>query len=256
MTKNTIQQQNSENCHAGHRERLYQTLMACNFEPVQEHLMLEYLLFDIFKRIDTNPLAHRLINKFGNFCNVFEAREEDIAKVDGFGKASARALKNLFRFNNYYSIRKRNIKFKLSNPVEYMKFFKDKLRISKTENLAVVALNDSCEVIAFQIFEGSSVNEIKFDIREIFDVARSNNSYRIVLVHNHPGGSPQPSASDILNTYNLYKQLITLSVEIHDHIIITENSYFSFDKNHLLTSVRTSEGTISLTTHTLVKPQP
>lgn len=242
-----------ENCHAGHRERVYETLKACNFEPVQEHIMLEFLLFDCFKRIDTNPLAHRLINKFGNFCNVFEAKEEDIAKVHGMGKASARILKNFYRFKNYFSKCKRSIKLKLTTPKDYANFFKDKFATAEKENLGVVALSDNFEVLSYQIFESLKNNEIKFDIRSIYEVARSCDSYRLVLIHNHPSGDPTPSQSDRVNTNELYKQLIALRVEIHNHIIVSENSFFSFDKHHLLEEVKAEYGTIDNKTHEIKK---
>lgn len=237
------------NCHVGHRKRLYETLKACNFDPVQGHVMLEYLLFYVFPRCDTNPIAHNLIDKFGSFSNVFDAKIEDLIKVDYIGENAAKRIKSYKHFLDYYLKHKSTIKVKLEHPVDYARYFGDKIRSSKTESLIVIALNDNFEVENYEVFEGDSTNCVNFDIREIYEVARKYDCYRIVLMHNHPSGDATPSSADLKNTKILYEQLMALRVEIHDHIIISSNSFYSLDKHDNFTNMRELFGRIDLKTH-------
>ena len=241
------------NCHVGHRKRLYETLKACNFDPVQSHVMLEYILFQVYPMCDTNPIAHRLINKFGTFSNVFDAKFEDLIKVEGVAENAAKKILSYKHFMNYYIKHKTTMKMKLQNPIDFFNYFGKTINKSKTESLIVVALDDEYRVLFYDFFEGDKTDSISFDIREIYDVARKYDCYRIVLIHNHPSGDPTPSYADIVNTKELYKQLLALRVEIDDHIVVSENSFYSFDKHHLLADVKETCGRIAFKTHEIVK---
>ena len=242
-----------ENFHVGHRNRLYQTLLACNFDPILPHIMLEYLLFQVYPMCDTNPIAHRLINKFGNFCNVFDAKHEDLMKVNGVGDKAAQKILSYKRFANYYNKHKTTLKVKLAGPIDFVNYFGEKIRKSDHENLIVIAMNDQHEVKNYEIFEGSKDHEISFDIRDIYEVARKCDCYKIVLMHNHPGGDAQPSPADLTNTKQLYAQMINLRVEIADHIIVSEHSFYSMDRNNNLDEVRKYYGIINMKTHQIDK---
>jgi DNA repair protein RadC len=62
-----------ENLHTGHRERLRKHFQEEGLDTFEDHQILELLLFHVIPRGDTNPIAHRLIKKFGSFSAVLEA---------------------------------------------------------------------------------------------------------------------------------------------------------------------------------------
>ena len=70
------------------------------------HEVLEYLLYFSIPRRDTNPLAHRLIQHFGGFCQVLDASEEELMQVQGIGPASARLLHSFRDVARFYQIQK------------------------------------------------------------------------------------------------------------------------------------------------------
>ena len=81
-----------KNIHSCHRQRLrerYKREGAAGFEP---HVLLELFLFDIIPRSDTNPIAHRLIERFGSLDGVFRAKYDELIKVKGVGNATARYI--------------------------------------------------------------------------------------------------------------------------------------------------------------------
>ena len=69
------------------------------------------------------------------------------------------------------------------------------------------------------------------DAREIFKSAIRNSASRVILVHNHPSGSPLPSEADIEVTKKLINAGDLLGIKVLDHIIIGNGSYWSWREN-------------------------
>ena len=72
--------------HQGHRERVRERFLKEGLDSFQPHEVLEFLLFLLHSRRDTNEIAHRLINEFGCLSNVLEAPVEKLAEVKGISK--------------------------------------------------------------------------------------------------------------------------------------------------------------------------
>nr|WP_245406939.1 JAB domain-containing protein [Orientia tsutsugamushi] len=70
--------------------------------------------------------------------------------------------------------------------------------------------------------------------REIVKRALFHEASAIILVHNHPSGTPKPSAIDIEITTKIVEACKTFSIIVHDHVIICSNNFFSFKSNLLL----------------------
>ena len=70
--------------------------------------------------------------------------------------------------------------------------------------------------------------------REVFAGAIADRAHSVIVAHNHPSGVPKPSIDDIETTRQLLAASKVLGVPIKDHIIITEESYFSFKEHHML----------------------
>ena len=77
----------------GHRERVKRRFLTEDLERFEAHNALEFLLFYGLPRIDTNGIAHRLIDRFGSFSEVLEAPLDELASVDGVGDNAAIFLK-------------------------------------------------------------------------------------------------------------------------------------------------------------------
>jgi DNA repair protein RadC len=78
-----------------------------------------------------------------------------------------------------------------------------------------------------QISKGG-INTTIVDVRIIFKHAFEYNAVSIVLIHNHPSGNIKPSSQDFDITKSIIKGAKTLNINIIDHLIITQNNYYSF----------------------------
>ena len=81
--------------HDGHRKRLRQRFAQQGADGFQDHELLEYLLQFSLPRVDTNPLAHRLMDRFGSFSSVLDAPVESLLQVEGVGPGTAAFLSAL-----------------------------------------------------------------------------------------------------------------------------------------------------------------
>jgi len=73
----------STGIHQGHRERLRARFLEDGLDGFEDHQVLELLLFHVIPRSDTNPIAHKLMRRFGSLSAVLEADPKDIASVEG-----------------------------------------------------------------------------------------------------------------------------------------------------------------------------
>ena len=92
--------------HEEHRARMQERVARDGLTSLAAHEVLEYLLYFSIPRRDTNPLAHRLIQHFGGFCQVLDASEEEVMQVRGIGPASARLLHSFRDVARFYQIQK------------------------------------------------------------------------------------------------------------------------------------------------------
>ena len=72
--------------HEEHRARMQERVARDGLTSLAAHEVLEYLLYFSITRRDTNPLANRLIQHFGGFCQVLDASEEELMQVQGIGR--------------------------------------------------------------------------------------------------------------------------------------------------------------------------
>ena len=81
------------NMHAGHRQRVREKIFTTGIEGMADHEVIEFLLFYAIPKRDVNPLAHRLLDRFGSLAGVLSAPAEEIQAVDGAGAGVARVLR-------------------------------------------------------------------------------------------------------------------------------------------------------------------
>lgn len=96
------------------------------------------------------------------------------------------------------------------------------------EEFWVLYLNNANKIIYKSQISKGGITGTLVDSRIIFKIAFEYNATAIILLHNHPSGKLKPSQADLNLTKNLQQASKSLEIQILDHIIITENHYFSF----------------------------
>lgn len=102
------------------------------------------------------------------------------------------------------------------------------------EELIVIALNPKNEPTAIEVCSKGTTDTSLVHPREVFKLAIISNATKIILAHNHPSGSTEPSKQDIEITEQLVVGSMILGIPILDHIIIGDDDFFSFANEGLI----------------------
>lgn len=108
------------------------------------------------------------------------------------------------------------------------------LNVMGEEHCYMLALNGTEHLLGVFLISRGTVNQTLTNPREIFLRALMLGASFIILCHNHPSGNPVPSKADILVTQKIREAGELLGLPVADHIIIGEDSYFSFMEKGLL----------------------
>ena len=78
--------------HEGHRQRMRRQLKTSGMDSLSDVQVLEVLLYYAIPRADTNPIAHRLLERFGSLSGVLEAAPDELSNIEGMGDAAAQLI--------------------------------------------------------------------------------------------------------------------------------------------------------------------
>ncbi|MFR1381384.1 MAG: JAB domain-containing protein [Clostridium neonatale] len=120
---------------------------------------------------------------------------------------------------------------KISEPKDIVDLGKKFLDELDREELIVACLNAKNEVNSVNVVSIGSLNNSIVHPREVFKTAILSNAASIVMIHNHPSGDVTPSKEDKEITLRIKESGIILGIKLLDHIIIGNDTYYSF-KEH------------------------
>lgn len=117
--------------------------------------------------------------------------------------------------------------------------------ITKKEYMWVIALDASSRILTIELVSTGSISSAIVTPKEILSIPMQQKAWSIVLIHNHPSGEPLPSANDEKLTDHLIQACRMMSTPVWDHVIITQNSYYSFKEAGLLEKLEKSNRFLS-----------
>lgn len=220
--------------HGGHRERVRDRFLKEGLSAFSDIQALELLLFYSIPRQDTNQIAHNLLERFGSLQNVFEADTADISSVDGVGMNSAILIRLLPEMTRKFWIEEKKTKAKLRTVEEAAAFIKPILFGKPIEHVFIFCLDNNYRIKHYDCIGKGTINDATIYLRSIVQCAIRLNSNKILLAHNHPGGHPAPSDTDVRTTRVISEALGPLGIDLVDHIIFTDHEFFSFSLKHLI----------------------
>lgn len=220
-----------DSLHSGHRKRLKEQFALNGGKEMSDFTFLEHLLFYSVPQGDTNPLAHRLIDRFGSFDKILEAPREELLKVPGVGEHTASFLTSLLPVFSRYLERKSGEKFEYTDLEKIREYVFSKY-LGETGEKAMLLHFDSKGVFTNSVFIGcGDISHIVIDNREIASAIVRDKAVYSILVHNHPSGIVSPSAEDLRSVEIISSFLKMLSVTLVDNIIVTEDDFLAFSQN-------------------------
>lgn len=213
--------------HDGHRERLRTRFAEHGLDNFNDVNVLELLLFYSRQRCDTNVIAHALLERFGSLDAVFEAPLQELAKVSGVGKETARFLHLIPQVSRRYMISKGQFTQSLASTKAAGDYIAPLFMYEKDELVYMVCLDSACKVLDCRILGRGVANSTEISIRKIVETAINHNASNIIIAHNHPNGMAIPSREDEITTRQINSALSLVGVRLLDHIIVAGDDYIS-----------------------------
>ena len=219
---------------AGHRARLRQKLADNGGDALLDHELIEYLLALAIPRRDTKPLAKLLLREFGGIGGLMSADWAAIARVPGMGDTSVAAIKivqatALRMLRNDVAARP-----VLGSWQARLDYLRADMAYLGVERVRVLHLNSRNMLIRDDHMGDGSIDQAAVYTREVIRRAMDLGSAALILVHNHPSGSPEPSRQDIEVTRQIIDAGKRLGISVHDHVIIAAQGHVSLRAKGLL----------------------
>ncbi len=222
---------------AGHRGRLRDRFLAKGLTGFSDAEVLELLLSFGTPRTDCKEPARQLLQRFGSFAKVLEAPLPALQEVKGVGPKNSFALHFVHGVANHYLKERLHGKRYLHSSKEVAEYLVHSMRGLKKEVLTIIYLDSSHAIIDSEIVAEGTLNVNTVYPREIITQALAFHAAAIIISHNHPSGSLQPSAQDIKLTRSLWLVCHYMQVQLLDHLIIGDGS-FSFADHGLMQSIQ------------------
>lgn len=219
---------------AGHRARLRERLARGGPDALLDHELVEYLLALAIPRRDTKPLAKRLIHEFGGIGGLLTADWQSLMRVPGLGDTSIAALKVAQAAALRLLSSRIADKPVLSSWQALLDYLRADMAHLTVERVRVLHLNSRNILIRDEHMGDGSIDQAAIYTREVIRRAIELGSASLILVHNHPSGSPQPSRQDIDITRQIADAGRPMGISVHDHIIIGSDGYASLHAMGLL----------------------
>ncbi len=218
----------------GHRQRLRDRFRTGGANAVPDYELLEMVLFRVFPRGDTKPIAKLLIDKFGSFAEVVSAPRERLMEVAGVGERAVdelRLIKAAAERLTRGELRAKPLLSSWSGVLDYLRLAQG---FDIREQFRVLFLDKKNFLIADEVQGSGTVDHTPVYVREVVKRALELSSSAIILVHNHPSGDPQPSRADIDMTKLIVDAARPLGITVHDHVIVGRNGHASMKALQLI----------------------
>ena len=207
---------------SGHRARLRKRLLDAGPQGFHDYELVEYLLALTIPRVDTKPLAKRLLHDFGGIGPLLSASADNLRR-EGITDPTIAALK----IAEATALRLLESRIERQPILSSWDALGDYLHAAMThrrvEEVRILFLNAKNALIANEALWKGSVDEASVHVREVIARAIALGATALIIVHNHPSGDPAPSQQDIRLTRDLVEAGRHMKITVHDHVIVGAN---------------------------------
>jgi DNA repair protein RadC len=190
-------------------------------------------LLSVFLRVGVKgksavDLGRDMLLQFGSLRALFGANLKEFTKVHGLGSAKYAQLQAVLELAKRSISEELESTSSLSSPQAVKQYLQLQIGNKQYESFVVLFLDVKNRLInAQELFRGSLSHASVYP-REVVKSALAQNAASIILAHNHPSGSPEPSQADLTLTQTLKSALALVDIRVLDHFIVANNTVHSF----------------------------
>lgn len=162
--------------------------------------------------------------------NFTQLNYENLCRIEGVGSAKACQIMASFELARRYLIKN---EVKVTSPTDVLPIVAN-IADKKQEYFVCISLNGAGEVVGNRVVTVGLVDHNLIHPREVFADAITDRAASVILAHNHPSGTLEPSNQDIIMTKQLVEAGSILGIKVLDHLIISKKGHLSMKQKGLL----------------------
>ena len=203
-------------------------LKAKGAKALKNEELMAILLGSGVKGKDVRKLSKEITTLLdSNFDNI---SLETLSQIYGLGVAKASQIIAAIELSKRYLIRTNKKILNAKDIYNELKEYTSK----KQEHFLTITLDGASHIINKRVVFIGTLNQSLVHPREVFADAIADRAAGIIIAHNHPSNTPTPSQADISITNRLKEVANIIGIELLDHIILTKESYYSFNEEGYL----------------------
>lgn len=217
------------NLHVGHRKRLDEKAYE-SFDTLAMHEYLEFLLYNVIPRRNTNDIAHKLLVKFGSLKGVLNADPKELESIKELGHRAAMYLATLNGIAGLV-LRSQRGYTTLDNAEKIREYVSSYFIGREKERSYVFLLDSNNKLKGVKLLSEGVSDETYIYASSICELAIARDAKKVILAHNHPSGIATASENDVAISKNLEIKLHNLNIKLIDSVIVTDRGYYSLRAN-------------------------
>jgi len=180
-------------------------------------------------------LAKKILKDVSNsLVELSKLEISQLIKYKGMGDAKAIKIAAALELGRRRRQAVAEEKKSISSSKDIFEYLQAILSDKNYEEFWLIHLNTSNKITAKSLISTGGISKTIVDVRKVCKLALENNAVSIIIAHNHPSGNINPSQSDIDLTRKIKEACAVLNIILLDHIVVGENSYFSFADHNIL----------------------
>ncbi len=223
-------------------ERPRERLLRLGAQSLTDAELLAILLRVGVRGTSAVELARQILKKFGSLRAVAGIPLSAFLEVKGLKIAKAAQLAAAMEVARRISLPDVRERVSLKNTSKAAEYLQSRMKELSEEHFRALFLNRRGTLLEDALLAVGSVNQARPPIRSIVARALQANASAVIIAHNHPSGAADASESDRVFTEDIYAALNPISIKLLDHIIIGENSVFSFADSGILDEIALATG--------------
>lgn len=220
--------------YTGHRKRLRERFLTNGPEALADYELLEMILFPAKPMGDVKPMAKTLIASFGSFGQVLYAEPQALMKVEGVNEGAVVAIKVAKSAAERLLREEVADKPVIKSWTQLLDYCRLHIGYNQNEEFHVLFLDHKLRLLLDERQQKGTVDHTPVYPREVVKRALEIGASSLILVHNHPSGDVNPSKADVDVTKQIIDAARSLSIDVHDHLIIGGKKHFSFKSKGLI----------------------
>lgn len=197
------------------------------------HALSDAELLAVFLRVGVAgksavDLGRDMVSHFGSLNSLFSASLDDFSQINGLGPAKYAQLQAVLELARRALMEELKAGVTLSSPASVKQYLQLILARQTYESFVVLFLDVKNRLIASEeLFRGTLTHTSVYP-REVVKAALTRNAASVIFAHNHPSGTPEPSAADRTLTQALKEALALVDIRVLDHFVVAGHSVYSF----------------------------